>query len=425
MASAADALFRLPALTYSKGAAVIRQLAALIGDDALRAGLADFMRRFGGGSAGLDDLIACWSRSSGRDLGGWADEWLRTEGASTLRGAVVAAADGTIGSLTVRQDEPRTHRLGIGLYDRAGAPGGLRRRRVISAEVSGPVSEVAVPAGEAMPDALVLNDGDLSYAEIAFDPATLEALTRAAMDVGDPLTEAVCWNAAWRMVTAGSPVTGALAAADFAGLVIRRLRGSGVLAGGGGRGAARAGGDRRRPVRARCRTVWVACGHLVRVPGRRIGRGGGKPAAARAGRRFRGERAYRLSSSRSRVCGWMAGRGRTAWSSTVTCAGTCCGRWRPAGSPRTKTSEDLVAADPVAGRRPGHLPRAAAGRRGQAGGLGGGAGGRGGLADGGGGGARYLGAQARRRSLAGRGWPPTATVISPRRCPRWTAARCT
>jgi aminopeptidase N len=46
------------------------------------------------------------------------------------------------------------------------------------------------------------------------------------MEVGDPLTEAVCWNAAWRMVTAGSPATGALAAADFAGLVIRRLAGS-------------------------------------------------------------------------------------------------------------------------------------------------------------------------------------------------------
>ena len=225
VASAADALFRLPALTYSKGAAVIRQLAALIGDDALRAGLADFMRRFGGGSAGLDDLIACWSRSAGRDLGGWADEWLRTEGASTLQGTVVAAPDGTIGSLAVRQDGPRTHRLGIGLYDRSEVGSGLRRRRVISAEISGPVSEVAVPAGEAMPDALVLNDGDLSYAEISFDPATLEALARAAMDVGDPLTEAVCWNAAWRMVTAGSEA-GSLAAADFAGLVIRRLSGS-------------------------------------------------------------------------------------------------------------------------------------------------------------------------------------------------------
>src|SRR5439155_1073143 len=145
VASAADAMFRQVALTYSKGAAVIRQLAALIGDEALRAGLADFMRRFGGGSADLDDLIGCWSRSSGRDLRGWAREWLRTEGASTLRASVQAGPDGTIGSLAVEQDEPRTHRLGIGLFAVSGS--GLRRRRVISAEISGARCEVPVAAG--------------------------------------------------------------------------------------------------------------------------------------------------------------------------------------------------------------------------------------------------------------------------------------
>lgn len=225
VATAADAMLRLPALTYSKGAAVVRQLAALIGDDALRAGLADFMRRFGGGTAGLDDLVACWSRSSGRDLGGWAEEWLRGEGASTLRASVVAGSDGTLASLAVEQDQPRTHRLGIGLYDRVhGSGAGLRRRRVVSAEISGARCEVPVPAGEPTPDALVLNDGDLTYAQVAFDPATLDALAGAAMRVGDPLTEAMCWNEAWRMVTAGS-----LAGADFAGLVIRRLGGSPAL----------------------------------------------------------------------------------------------------------------------------------------------------------------------------------------------------
>ena len=226
VATAAEAMFRLPALTYFKGAAVIRQLAALIGGDALWAGLADFMRRFGGGTAGLDDLVACWSRSSGRDLGGWAQEWLRSEGASMLRASVVTGPDGALASLTVEQDEPRTHRLGIGLYDRSDGAGavsgaGSRRRRVISAEISGVRCEVPVPAGESAPDALVLNDGDLTYARVAFDPATLDVLAGAAMAVGDPLTEAMCWNETWRMVT-----TGTLAGADFAGLVIRRLGGS-------------------------------------------------------------------------------------------------------------------------------------------------------------------------------------------------------
>ena len=221
VATAADALSRPVALTYSKGTAVIRQLAALIGDDALRAGLADYMRRFGGGTASLDDLIGCWSRSSGRDLSGWAQEWLRTEGASTLRASVEAGADGTLASLAVEQDEPRTHRLGIGLYDRSGPGSVLRRRRVISAEVSGARCEIPVPPGEPVPAAVVPNDGDLTYARISFEPATLEALAEAAMNTGDPMTEAACWNAAWRMVTSG-----ALSGADLAGLVTRRLAGS-------------------------------------------------------------------------------------------------------------------------------------------------------------------------------------------------------
>ena len=221
VATAADAMSRPVALTYSKGTAVIRQLAALIGDDAMRAGLADYMRRFGGGTASLDDLIGCWSGSSGRDLSGWAQEWLRTEGASTLRASVEAGPDGTLASLAVEQDEPRTHRIGIGLYDRSGPGSALRRRRVISAEVSGVRCAIPVPPGEPVPDAVVPNDGDLTYAQISFEPATLEALAEAAMNTGDPMTEAACWNAAWRMVTSG-----ALSGADLASLVTRRLAGS-------------------------------------------------------------------------------------------------------------------------------------------------------------------------------------------------------
>ena len=208
-----------PAITYHKGAAVIRQLAALIGDDALHGGLGDYLTRYrASGVAALDDLIACLSRASGRDLAGWADEWLRTEGASVLRPELTAAPDGTIGSLAVTQDRPRTQLIGIGLYDLDGTR--LRRRQVVHAEVGGERTPVPSLAGEKLPDAVVLNDGDLSYTRVRFDERTLRTLAAAAMDVGDPLTEAVCWTAAWQLVIAAE-----LAAADFADLVIRRLAG--------------------------------------------------------------------------------------------------------------------------------------------------------------------------------------------------------
>ena len=219
VASATEALAKPPAITYHKGAAVIRQLAALIGDDVLHGGLGDYLTRYrASGVAALDDLIACLSRASGRDLAGWADEWLRTEGASALRPELTAAPDGTIGSLAVTQDRPRTQLIGIGLYDLDGTR--LRRRQVIHAEVGGERTPVPSLAGGKLPDAVVLNDGDLSYTRVRFDERTLRTLAAAAMDVGDPLTEAVCWTAAWQLVIAAE-----LAAADFADLVIRRLAG--------------------------------------------------------------------------------------------------------------------------------------------------------------------------------------------------------
>ena len=156
------------------------------------------------------------SGASGRDLAPWAEQWLRTEGAVTLSPEVTLAPDGTIDSVTVVQDVARTHVIRIGLYDGDGT--GLRFRTAVTAEISAERTDVPVLAGQDPPAALVLNHGDLSYARISFSDQTFRALAAAAMDVGDPLTEAVCWNAAWHMVTSGT-----LAAADLAGLIIRRL----------------------------------------------------------------------------------------------------------------------------------------------------------------------------------------------------------
>jgi aminopeptidase N len=377
VATAADALSRPVALTYSKGTAVIRQLAALIGDDALRAGLADYMRRFGGGTASLDDLIGCWSRSSGRDLSGWAQEWLRTEGASTLRASVEAGADGTLAALAVEQDEPRTHRLGIGLYDRSGPGSVLRRRRVISAEVSGARCEIPVPPGEPVPAAVVPNDGDLTYAQISFEPATLEALAEAAMNTGDPMTEAACWNAAWRMVTSG-----ALSGADLAGLVTRRLAGSPplpavgleVLLGWAVTAADLYTADTERGgARAALATASLA--------------GAGAAAGEKPSQRWRPDsqpaRTPAISGAGARVAGRRAAAARLDLDGDL--RGRCCARWRPAGSPPMRTWTRWPPRTRWPGAEPGGLPGRAAGRRGQGSGVATGARRRGPAADGGGG----------------------------------------
>ncbi len=223
---AAEALARPFDITYSKGASVIRQLAALIGDDAMRGGLRAYLATYGGAATTLDDLVGCWSRASGRDLSGWAEQWLRTAGVNTLRPELALAGDGTVRSLAVAQDPPpqdaagvlRTHRVAIGVYDRDGTR--LRRRRVVAAELAGARTIVPELAGTPAPDAVIVNDGDLTFAQIRFDGRSLRALLACALDVDDPLTEAVCWNAAWDMTTAAE-----LSVAEFTDLVVRRISG--------------------------------------------------------------------------------------------------------------------------------------------------------------------------------------------------------
>jgi aminopeptidase N len=197
-------------ILYAKGASVIRSLAALIGDDALRGGLSDYLSRFAFSSATLDDLVGCWSRASGQDLAGWAEQWLRAEGTTTIR------LDGTD---AVVQDVPRGQRIGIGLYDLDG-DGQLHRRSLTHAELD---AERTVVAGLTSADAVVLNDQDLSYTRTRFDARSARVLTTAACQVGDPLSEAVCWNAFWLLVTSGE-----LPAAQFTDMVCRRLQAGGL-----------------------------------------------------------------------------------------------------------------------------------------------------------------------------------------------------
>jgi aminopeptidase N len=213
------ALDRPPIFTYTKGAFVIRQLAALIGDTVLYAALTDYLTRFARGTATLDDMVGCWSRAASRDLTGWADQWLRSPGAPLLKPSLRVGPDGTIESFAVVQDLPWTHRIGIGLYDLSAD--GLLTRRAGSPSVELSADQTLVPelAGQPMPDAIVLNDRDLSYARVRFDDVSLRVLTSAAMRVDDPLTEVVCWTAAWDMVTGAE-----LPAVSLVDMIVRRVR---------------------------------------------------------------------------------------------------------------------------------------------------------------------------------------------------------
>jgi aminopeptidase N len=116
---------------------------------------------------------------------------------------------------------PRRQRIGIGLYD-LDLNGTLQRRELLFAELD---AERTVVPGLTAAHAVLLNDQDLSHTQTGFDAKSRQVFDGAACQVGDPLSEAVCWNGFWLLVTGGE-----LPAARFADMVCRRLQAGGLPA---------------------------------------------------------------------------------------------------------------------------------------------------------------------------------------------------
>jgi aminopeptidase N len=190
-------------ITYAKGASVLRQLVAYVGQENFLAGVRDYFRRHAWGNATLADLLDALERASGRELAGWSKAWLETAGVNTLRPRYQVDTNGAFTEFAVVQEAPqdhpvlRPHRIAIGLYDRVADV--LTRRRRLELDVSGERTEVPDLIGESRPDLILVNDDDLTFAKLRLDQHSLRALAAGIGDFADPLPAALCLAAAWDM----------------------------------------------------------------------------------------------------------------------------------------------------------------------------------------------------------------------------------
>jgi aminopeptidase N len=191
-------------ITYAKGASVLKQLVAYVGDEAFANGLRTYFRRHAWGNTQLSDLLGALEEASGRDLGAWSKAWLETAAPNTLRPVVTLAEDGTYASFAIAQEAPadyptlRPHRIAVGLYELTDA--GLTRTRRLELDVDGALTEVPELVGVTQPDLVLLNDDDLSYARIRFDERSTRTLISSIGEFTESLPRALSWVAAWDMV---------------------------------------------------------------------------------------------------------------------------------------------------------------------------------------------------------------------------------
>ncbi|YCH08654.1 aminopeptidase N [Arthrobacter sp. alpha11c] len=191
-------------ITYAKGASVLKQLVSYVGFDDFIAGSRQYFRDHEFGNTSLQDLLQALSVASGRDLAGWARQWLQTSGISTITADIVDD-NGIMGAVTLQQDatdpltgkqELRPHRLRLGLYD-PDSSGHLVRRESIELDVSGPSTLVAELAGKPRPALLLVNDEDLSYAKVRLDALSEHTVRSSLGTIEDPMARALCWTALW------------------------------------------------------------------------------------------------------------------------------------------------------------------------------------------------------------------------------------
>jgi aminopeptidase N len=204
-------------ITYAKGASVLKQLVAYVGQEAFFKGLQAYFKRHAWGNTTLPDLLGALEETSGRDLKAWSTAWLETAGINILRPEIEVDADGVITSFAVRQEAPalpegargsaalRPHRIAIGGYEMV--DGALVRTDRIELDVDGERTEVPELVGRRRPAVVLLNDDDLSYAKLRLDPVSLAAVTAHLGDFAEPLPRALVWAAAWDMTRDGEMAT--------------------------------------------------------------------------------------------------------------------------------------------------------------------------------------------------------------------------
>ncbi len=218
-----DVQVNFDGITYAKGASVLKQLVAWVGQEEFMQGVRQYFAKHSWKNTELVDLLSELEAASGRDLKAWSALWLETAGVNTLRPEFTTDGTGTITSFTILQSAVeafptiRPHRLAVGFYDHDD-DGALVRVHRLELDVDGERTEVADLVGRRQPALVLLNDDDLAYAKIRLDPASLRTSVRHVRDFRDSLPRTLVLASAWDAARDGETP-----ARDYVELVLQNI----------------------------------------------------------------------------------------------------------------------------------------------------------------------------------------------------------
>ena len=200
-------------ITYAKGAAVLKQLVAWVGEDAFYDGARRYFDKHRFAATSLADLLEALEAASHQELGSWKSAWLETSGPSTLSASWRTDSVGAIFDSTLHQGAEacggvlRPHRVTVSTW--RAASGALERTHVFDVRIDGesapidPDGVLALPGGAAFVDLVVINDDDLTYAISRLDERSTDVALAYVGTIDAPITRAVVWASLWNAVRDG------------------------------------------------------------------------------------------------------------------------------------------------------------------------------------------------------------------------------
>jgi aminopeptidase N len=191
-----DAKSAYGAIVYQKAPSLLRVLAYNIGEDAFRDGVRIFLREHAYSNAEWSDLIAAFSRASGKDLKPWAKAWVEQPGMPEVDIAWGCDGQQRISSFLIRQKDilggghmwPVNTEVLLAYNDK------FER---IPASLAGAESPVPDAIGKSCPDYVFGNNEDHAYGLFLLDAKSQTAVADKLAQVSDPFLRALLWGALW------------------------------------------------------------------------------------------------------------------------------------------------------------------------------------------------------------------------------------
>lgn len=196
--TAGNAFDNIDAITYSKGASVLRQMTFLLGPDVFRQGVRNYLKKYSYQNATLDDLFDSLAEAANRDLSEFKQQWLYHAGVNSIE-ADFSCNNGEITSFALKQTAPKAHqvlreqRVNLGLFNLEN--GQLRYSQSQAVTYKGSLTEVPALKGAKCPDLVYPNYQDWGFVKVNLDDKSFATVKSAINTVDDTLLRSMLWQA--------------------------------------------------------------------------------------------------------------------------------------------------------------------------------------------------------------------------------------